>query len=189
MLKKVQFLLMSKVLPPFFYLVLLLLRSTYRISHVNESPLDSQVHRAGFIVCFWHSRLLLMPFARKWGTAKVLISRHRDGEFIARIIHFFKGGTIRGSYKKISVSSLREIIDDLRNGIDIAITPDGPKGPRYTIKNGVLDIARLTGRPIVPVTYGAGKKKLFSPGTNLFYPALSAELSFCGGILSTSTVT
>jgi lysophospholipid acyltransferase (LPLAT)-like uncharacterized protein len=150
---------MSKVFPPILYVFLIILKSTLRIHHVNNSPLDETLPDSpGFIVCFWHSRLLMMPFARKWGPVKVLISRHRDGEFIARVIQFFKVGTIRGSYQKISLSSLREIINNLKTGIDIAITPDGPKGPRYKIKNGVIDLGQAFRKNHCPLTYGAVKK-------------------------------
>jgi len=189
-IKGIQFFLMSKVFPPILYVFLIILKSTLRIHHVNNSPLDETLPDSpGFIICFWHSRLLMMPFARKWGPVKVLISRHRDGEFIARVIQFFKVGTIRGSYQKISLSSLREIINNLKNGVDIAITPDGPKGPRYKIKNGIIDLARLSGKTIVPVTYGAGKKKLFNHGTDLFSPILFQRLFFSGGNLFLSGVT
>jgi lysophospholipid acyltransferase (LPLAT)-like uncharacterized protein len=190
MLKKMQFFLMSKVLPPFLYIFLLLLRLTLRVEYINKSPLDDASSKgSGFIVCFWHSRLLMMPFAKKWDPIKVLISRHRDGEFIARVIQFFNVGTIRGSYKKMSISSLREILVNLKTGIDIAITPDGPKGPRYTVKNGIIDLARLSGKTIVPVTYGAGKKKLFVHGTGSFSPTLLRKLSSSGENLSLSLVT
>jgi len=109
----------------------------------------------------------MMPFANIRGKSKVLISRHRDGEFIARIIKFFNIGTIRGSYRKKSISSIREIIDDLQRGFDVAITPDGPKGPKYTVKNGIIELARLTQYPIIPISYSASKKKLFIPGITL----------------------
>jgi lysophospholipid acyltransferase (LPLAT)-like uncharacterized protein len=190
MRKKIQFFLMSKVLPPFLYMFLVLLRLTLRVEYVNTSPIGVVSSKnPGFIVCFWHARLLMMPFAKKWGPIKVLISRHRDGEFIARVIRFFNVGTIRGSYKKMSISSLREIIGNLRAGIDIAITPDGPKGPRYTVKTGIIELARLSGKTIVPVTYGAGKKKLFNHGTGSFSPTLFRKLFFSGENLSLSLVT
>jgi lysophospholipid acyltransferase (LPLAT)-like uncharacterized protein len=181
---------MSKVLPPFLHLFLVLLKLTLRVEYINKSPLDEVSSKgSASIVCFWHSRLLMMPFAKKWGPVKVLISRHRDGEFIARVIQFFNVGTIRGSYKKMSISSLREIIDNLKTGIDIAITPDGPKGPRYTAKSGIIDLARLSGKTIVPVTYGAGKKKLFNHGTSSSSPTLFRKLSSSGESLSLSLVT
>jgi lysophospholipid acyltransferase (LPLAT)-like uncharacterized protein len=181
---------MSKVLPPFLYIFLLFLRLTLRVEYANRSPLDDASSKgSGSIVCFWHARLLMMPFAKKWGPIKVLISRHRDGEFIARVIQFFNVGTIRGSYKKMSISSLREIIGNLKAGVDIAITPDGPKGPRYTVKSGIIDLARLSGKTIVPLTYGAGKKKLFNHGTGSFFPALFQKSSFSGESPSLSLVT
>lgn len=189
MRKKIQFFLMSKVLPPFLYIFLMLLRLTLRVEYINKSPLDEPSSKgSGFVVCFWHARLLMMPFAKKWAPIKVLISRHRDGEFIARVIQFFNVGTIRGSYKKMSISSLREIIGNLKAGIDIAITPDGPKGPRYTVKTGIIELARLSGKTIVPVTYGAGKKKLFNHGTGSSSPTLFQKLFFSGENLSLSLV-
>ena len=80
----------------------------------------------------------------KGSGAKVLISRHRDGEFIARVIRYFGLGTIRGSYGKRSVSQVREMLAELKEGTDIAITPDGPKGPRYQMKQGIVELARLS---------------------------------------------
>jgi lysophospholipid acyltransferase (LPLAT)-like uncharacterized protein len=181
---------MSKILPAFLYVFLMLLRLTLCVKYINKSPLDNPLSKgSGSIVCFWHARLLMMPFAKKWGPIKVLISLHRDGEFIARVMSFFNVGTIRGSYKKMSISSLREILDNLKSGIDIAITPDGPKGPRYTVKSGIIDLARLSGKTIVPLAYGAGKKKLFIHGTGSFSPALFRKLSSSGENLSLSPVT
>jgi lysophospholipid acyltransferase (LPLAT)-like uncharacterized protein len=173
MLKEIKYLIMLRLLPPLIYLFLLVLKATITITHINAAPVREGWERGeNYIVCFWHGRLLFMPFANLRGKGKVLISRHRDGEFIARVIRFFGLGTIRGSYRKGSVSSLREILTDLRNGYDVAITPDGPKGPRYIVKKGIVELARLTGKAIVPVTYGAGKKKPFIPGIVFSSPTL-----------------
>jgi lysophospholipid acyltransferase (LPLAT)-like uncharacterized protein len=135
------------------------------------------------IVCFWHGRLLMMPFANRRGKGKVLISRHRDGEFIAKIMRYFGIGAVRGSYRKAGgISSLREIISDLKKGYDVAITPDGPKGPKYQVKKGIIELAKLTGKAIVPISYSAGKKKLFIPGTVSSSPGLFQKLCFSGVI-------
>jgi lysophospholipid acyltransferase (LPLAT)-like uncharacterized protein len=180
---------MSKILPPLLYIFLLILRSTLRVKYINKSPLDEvSLKASAALICFWHARLLMMPFAKKWGPTKVLISLHRDGEFIARVMRFFNVGTIRGSYKKMSISSLREIMSNLRAGIDVAITPDGPKGPRYTVKSGIIDLARLSGKTIVPLTYGAGKKKLFNHGTGSSSPTLFQKLFSSGENPSLSLV-
>ncbi len=165
-MKKIKYLILLNVLPPLVYVILTLLKMTLQFVHVNRSAVQDVWDKGGnFIVCFWHGRLLMMPFAKEGGGGKVLISRHRDGEFIARIIRFFKLGSIRGSYRKEgSVSSLRTILQDLKHNVNVAITPDGPKGPRYKVKQGIIELAKISGKAIVPVSYGASKKKLFSPG-------------------------
>jgi lysophospholipid acyltransferase (LPLAT)-like uncharacterized protein len=167
MFKRLKYFLLLNILPPLIYVVISFIKMTSRISHVNREAAHAIWDKGeNSIVCFWHGRLLMMPFANKRGKGKVLISRHRDGEFIARIMKYFGLDSIRGSYRKGSVSSLREIISDLKNGFDVGITPDGPKGPRYIVKNGIIELGRLTGKAIIPITYSASKKKLFTPGIN-----------------------
>ncbi|OPY71606.1 MAG: hypothetical protein A4E64_03221 [Syntrophorhabdus sp. PtaU1.Bin058] len=181
-MKTIKYFLLLTILPPCIYVVLTLLRMTLRFKHINRSAVREVWDKGGnFIVCFWHGRLLMMPFAKQGGGGKVLISRHRDGEFIARIIRFFGLGSIRGSYRKEgSVSSLRTILQDLKHNVDVAITPDGPKGPRYKVKQGIIELAKLSGKAIVPVSYGASKKKLFSPGTVLSFPTPFQRSVFSG---------
>ena len=166
MLKRLKYFLLLHLLPPVIYTIISFIRMTSRISHLQSEAAQEMWDRGeNSIVCFWHGRLLMMPFANRRGRGKVLISRHRDGEFIARVIKYFGLGSIRGSYRKEgNVSSLREIISDLKKGFDVAITPDGPKGPRYMVKNGIIELGRLTGKTIIPITYSASKKKLFIPG-------------------------
>lgn len=173
MSKPVRSFLMRHILPPLIYGFLVALRSTLRIRHVNNGPvLEGWRRGENYIVCFWHGRLLMMPFANFRGKGKVLISRHRDGELIARVMDYFGLSAIRGSHRKAMVSSLREIVHDLREGFDVAITPDGPKGPRYKVKEGIVELAKLTGKAIVPITYSASKKKHFTPGINSSFPTL-----------------
>lgn len=171
---------MIYVIPPLVFSFMSLLRLTLRVTHINRPPDERWGTRVNYIVCFWHSRLLMMPFAKKGGGGKVLISRHRDGELIARVVGFFGIGTVRGSYRKGSVSSLREILHDLRDNIDVAITPDGPKGPRFEVKKGIVELARLSRKRLLPVSYGASKKKLFNPGTALYSPTPFHALSLYG---------
>ncbi|HVN95612.1 MAG TPA: DUF374 domain-containing protein [Syntrophorhabdaceae bacterium] len=181
MAKPIKSFLMLKIFPPLIWLFLTILKSTLRIEHINKGQIeDAWANGMNFIICFWHGRLLMMPFAKEKGGGKVLISRHRDGELIARVVRLFGLMAIRGSYRKGSVSSLREIIRDLKAGVDVAITPDGPKGPGYKVKEGIVELAGLSGKAIVPLTYGAGKKKLFIPGTGLLSPTLFPGLSFSG---------
>src|SRR5208283_2979066 len=182
MLRDLKYALLLNLLPPVVYLFLVLLRATIRIEHVNREAVERLWQQGeNIIACFWHGRLLAMPFACQGSGAKVLISRHRDGEFIARVIRYFGLGTIRGSYRKGSVSSIRQILAELAQGTDVAITPDGPKGPRYRMKEGIVELARLTKRPIVPVTYSASKKKLFHSWDRFLLPYPFSRIFFLWG--------
>jgi lysophospholipid acyltransferase (LPLAT)-like uncharacterized protein len=183
MKKEIKSFVMVYVIPPLVFSFLSLLRLTLRVTHINRPPDEKWGKRFNYVVCFWHSRLLMMPFAKKGGGGKVLISRHRDGELIARVVGFFGIGTVRGSYRKGSVSSLREILHDLRDNIDVAITPDGPKGPRFEVKKGIVELARLSRKRLLPVSYGASKKKLFNHGTVLYSLTPFHELSLSGATL------
>jgi hypothetical protein len=98
------------------------------------------------IFAFWHGDLLLQPYLyyqfRKRPKAKVLISDHFDGQIIARIMTFFNLGTIHGSTTRGGAKVLIQGLKSLSDGYDIGITPDGPKGPRYTVSDGVVVMAQ-----------------------------------------------
>lgn len=116
--------------------------------------------RAGqpILLAFWHGRLLMIPHAyRQLGGRQVhiLISEHRDGELIARTMAYWGYQAVRGSSRRGAVKGLMGMLRIARTGSDLAITPDGPRGPREEVQPGVLEIARVTGMPIVPVTFSA----------------------------------
>jgi hypothetical protein len=98
------------------------------------------------IFAFWHGDLLMQPYLyyqfRKTPKAKVLISDHFDGQIIARIMTFFRLGTIHGSTTRGGAKVLIQGLKSLSQGYDIGITPDGPKGPRYTVSDGVVVMAQ-----------------------------------------------
>ncbi len=123
------------------------------------------------IVAFWHNRLLLMGYCYHGEGIKTLISQHKDGELIARILKKLGFGSIRGSSTRGGAAAMREMVKAVKS-YDIAITPDGPKGPRYVAQEGVIALARLTGRPIMPLTFGSSRKKVFGSwdSFNLPYP-------------------
>jgi lysophospholipid acyltransferase (LPLAT)-like uncharacterized protein len=115
------------------------------------------------IICFWHNRLLMMCFA--WRAERpfhMLISSHRDGEMIARTVGYHGIKTIPGSTSKGSMQALRLILKNLKEGSAIGITPDGPRGPKFKVGEGVINIAKLSGADIVPITYAVSRRKVFS---------------------------
>ena len=113
-----------------------------------------------FILAFWHGRLMMMPYCWRHGRKmNMLISQHRDGELIARTIAHFGLGSIRGSsarpgkQDKGGGGALRALVRQLSRGEYVGVTPDGPRGPRQKAGDGVLSIARLSGAPIIPVSF------------------------------------
>jgi hypothetical protein len=107
------------------------------------------------IIAFWHSRMLLMPFPYRGQKACIMNSAHRDGEIITRVIKRFGVTAVRGSSTRGWVGGLKGMLNAYHQGYDLIVVPDGPHGPRYRAKPGVLQLARATGAPIFPVTYGA----------------------------------
>jgi lysophospholipid acyltransferase (LPLAT)-like uncharacterized protein len=116
-----------------------------------------------FIVAFWHGRLLMMPLAWHGLTPfHMLISAHRDGRIIAGAMTYFGIGTIAGSTRRGGSSALREMLKQLREGGCVGITPDGPRGPAMTVSIGIVNIARVAGVPIVPLTYATSRRRMLA---------------------------
>jgi len=107
------------------------------------------------IFVFWHGQLLpLVHYHRREGIV-VLVSEHADGEYITRVIERNGFGTVRGSSTRGGTKGLRALVRAARAGRDLALTPDGPRGPRGDFKPGALLVAQLTGLPVVPLAVGA----------------------------------
>ena len=114
-----------------------------KIFHAPES-----LGEETFIMACWHGELLMIPYAytkyRKTPHVKLLISEHFDGNLIAKTLGFFAFGTIRGSSTRGGAKALITAIKEIRNGYDLGITPDGPKGPRYKVQDGIIVMAQKT---------------------------------------------
>jgi lysophospholipid acyltransferase (LPLAT)-like uncharacterized protein len=107
------------------------------------------------IFVFWHGQLLPLVHVHRHEGIVVLVSEHDDGEYIARIIERRGFGTVRGSSTRGGTSGLRGLVRAAHAGRDLAITPDGPRGPRGSFKPGVLVAAQITGLPVVPIAVAA----------------------------------
>jgi lysophospholipid acyltransferase (LPLAT)-like uncharacterized protein len=103
----------------------------------------------------WHGRILLLPRLYGWRRARVLASRSRDGDVVARSIARFGLEAVRGSSSRGGAEAFRLLTRSLREGRDVVIVPDGPRGPREMVKGGLVMLARLSGAPIVPLALGA----------------------------------
>ncbi|MDO9208325.1 MAG: lysophospholipid acyltransferase family protein, partial [Sulfuricurvum sp.] len=116
------------------------------MSNRKHFHLPSIIPQEPVVFAFWHADLLMQPYLyyqfRKVPKAKVLISEHFDGQIIARIMTFFKLGTIHGSTTRGGAKVLIQGLKSLSQGYDIGITPDGPKGPRYEVSDGIVVMAQ-----------------------------------------------
>ena len=112
-----------------------------------------------FIAAFWHGRLMMAPQGwREDAPIHVIISRHRDGESIARAVRHLGVAAIRGSRTRGGAAALRNSLRLLKGGGYLGVTPDGPRGPRMRVQPGIIALARLSGAPIVPATYAVSRR-------------------------------
>lgn len=158
-------------LPALIYLVLRLLYATMRIRVVGgEIPRPLHDRGEGIIVAFWHSRLLMCPFAYMGRDMNVLVSSHGDGELIANVTKGFGFRLVRGSSSKGGAVAIRELVQLGNKNSDLAITPDGPRGPAEVVKQGVAHVARITGRPILPLGFASSRSKRFNSWDRFLLP-------------------
>lgn len=121
-----------------------------KVFHAAQKISDKPI-----IFACWHGELLMLPSFyseyRKVPNAKVLISPHFDGELISRTIKYFGLGTLAGSSDKNAARVLIQAIKTIKEGHDIGITPDGPKGPRHEVADGIIVMAQKTQAKIILV--------------------------------------
>ena len=142
MLKKVSRFLALLLVPLIGSLLIRLLSlSNKKVFHAPENLGDEP-----FIMACWHGELLMIPYAytkyKKNPKVKLLISEHFDGNLIAKTLNFFGFDTIRGSSTRGGAKALISAIRTLKSGYDLGITPDGPKGPRHNVSDGIVVMAQ-----------------------------------------------
>jgi len=151
--------------------ILWLLGTTTRKQRLGGDDLLARWQRGEqVILAFWHGRILLMSFAYRGQKACVMNSAHRDGEIITRILRRFGVTAVRGSSTRGWMGGLKGMLDAYQQGHDLLVVPDGPRGPRYQAKSGVIQLARATGAAIFPATYSAAWKTTVKSWDRLLIP-------------------
>lgn len=168
--------------------VLRLLVRTLRFRTVNLAAASQREDGEPFIFVFWHNRLLLIPVAwqrfllvGKTTGGVALTSSSRDGELIAQFIGRFGVGAVRGSATERGSTALRELVRSLRRGIDVGITPDGSRGPCYAIKPGLVLLAQLSGRRILPISFEYARSWRTKSWDRFFIPKPFSSVTFVVG--------
>lgn len=111
-----------------------------------------------FILALWHGRLAMLHYLRHGKKPLVaLISGHRDGQLISKCAWYYDIRTVTGSSNRGGIQAVRELLRLARDGHSLFITPDGPRGPRMRVNEGIIGLARLTGLPIVPAAVSVSR--------------------------------
>jgi lysophospholipid acyltransferase (LPLAT)-like uncharacterized protein len=141
------------LVPPLGYLLM----RFYWVTSKKNFHITGEISQAQSIVVCWHGELLMSPQAYRYfhkkQSASGIISRHFDGELIARVLMYFSIEPLRGSSSRGAKQVLLEAFRALKKGDDLLVTPDGPRGPRHQISDGAIALAHKAKAPVLTVNY------------------------------------
>lgn len=140
----------------FIYIIMRFLWYTSRKTFHTLTPIGEEQH----IIACWHSDLLMIPVyrhIRPHRSACAIISWHKDGEIVAKVLSYLSIKSLRGSTRKGARKVLLEAFRAIKEGDEVQISPDGPKGPRYHINDGAVALAQKGKLPIMIIGYRADR--------------------------------
>lgn len=148
-MKNLKIYLLTKVVPFFLQLFVRFIYITSK-KHFHYANVDAD---ETLLIAMWHGDLLMQPLNyrnfRKNSSVKVIVSEHKDGLIIKKVCEYLGVDGIAGSSSKGAIKALKNAIKEIRNGGDVAITPDGPRGPRFSVADGIVAISKKTNTRIV----------------------------------------
>jgi lysophospholipid acyltransferase (LPLAT)-like uncharacterized protein len=166
--------------PPLASVLIRVLRALIPCETLGREKLTGQWQQGhNVILSFWHDQLLLMVQGYPGKKARILISSSKDGELIARVMRFFGQDAVRGSSNRGGREAFKYLLKLADEPTDLVITPDGPKGPRHQLKDGIVQLARLTGRPVIPMAFVCSRGHRFASWDKFLLP-----YPFCRGVYS-----
>jgi len=163
--------LLLKIVPLIASLVMRLLNLSIKKDIIGVDQLRS-VWECGehVIIPFWHDQLFLLVFGYPGKHAKLLISSSKDGELLAQTMKYFDQDTVRGSSSRGGRAAFKKMLDLCQEKVDIVLTPDGPRGPRHELKDGVIQLARMSGRPVMPMAFVCSRGHRFKSWDRFLFP-------------------
>ncbi|HOX39988.1 MAG TPA: lysophospholipid acyltransferase family protein [Candidatus Brocadiia bacterium] len=165
------------------YWVLRILASTWRVVEVpGDFGKRVTSEKEKFIHAFWHRVILIPAYTHRRMQAVALVSRHSDGEYIARIMQYLGYKAARGSSTRGGSEGLRELEHLALDGYSPVLTVDGPKGPRYVVKVGAVVLAMRTGIPLLPSGGGAWPQWVMPSWDGFIIPKPFARVVIYHGI-------
>lgn len=173
---------LAALAPPVLRPLLRLLQASLRIELVGAEDLHARWARGGrAILCFWHNRLLMLPIVAAGQRACIMVSQHRDGEIGTRLLAGWGIDAVRGSATRGAVGGFLRLVAAYRDGSNLVVLPDGPKGPRYVAKPGVVRLAKAVGAPIYPMAYAARPVRQLDSWDRLLIPLPFARVAVLVG--------
>ncbi len=170
--------LLTKILPFILQLFVRFIYITSKKIFHHPKELKDKV----YVVAFWHGELLMQPFnyqkLKPHGKVSAMISDHRDGEAITKTVEHLGIHSVRGSSTRGGAKALIAAIKELKGGDDIAITPDGPKGPRHSIADGIVAISKKTDAKILAFNCKPTKYWQFKSWDKFIVPKPFGTLEF-----------
>lgn len=162
--------------------VLRFLGRTVRIEYVGADELFGRWSAAQpSLIAFWHDRLVMMPVAYRGPGMCILNSPSRDGEIATRAVARWGIRAVRGSASRGGARGFLALVHAYRRGSDLALVPDGPRGPRHVAKPGVIHVARATGASLFPVSYAASRAWRLGSWDRMLVPRPFARVCFVVG--------
>jgi lysophospholipid acyltransferase (LPLAT)-like uncharacterized protein len=133
--------------------------SSLKVRHIDPEAARYMRGEDNAIFAFWHGRMMMIPMFNPPRRMHVLISRHRDGTLISKVIAHFGVSTVSGSSSKGGAAAASTMLALLEAGDNVSITPDGPRGPAQVAAPGVATLARLSGKVVLPITFSSSREK------------------------------
>jgi lysophospholipid acyltransferase (LPLAT)-like uncharacterized protein len=164
------------------YYIRLVWHTSRRIIEIPATTHPYQSGEKNCLFAFWHGRLMMVPpFKPKGRGMHVLISQHNDGELIARTVARFGITTVRGSTSSGGSKAGRDVVKLFRKGDNVAITPDGPRGPNRQAQAGIIHLSRMCQAPIVPLSISMSHHKALKSWDRMQIPLPFGRLAACVG--------
>ena len=146
----------------------------------NKSTIFDNKHK--YIFCCWHNKLFLGPhLLPRNRVINALQSSHSDGMITSVAFKYLGMNVILGSSKKGGMQAFRKMMKRLQLGESIAITPDGPKGPKEQVKEGIIKLAQISNTPIIPLVWATKKFKTINSWDDFVLPYPFSKGIYCYG--------
>ncbi len=166
-----------------FYFITNLIARSIRWQYFEQSNITTIFdNKHKYIFCCWHNKLFLGPhLLPRNRVINALQSSHSDGMITSIAFKYLGMNVILGSSKKGGMQAFRKMIKRLQLGESIAITPDGPKGPKEQVKEGIIKLAQISNTPIIPLVWTTKKFKTINSWDNFVLPYPFSKGIYCYG--------